>query len=97
MTQEERIEALEQQVSEMKKQLTEIKQAVTHHQDSNQAIINDINAAISQAAIDSNVLAIIENADANTYECQMHIGINNYQDLNVKLDKIISLMPSPQI
>ncbi|QKJ16596.1 hypothetical protein [Yersinia kristensenii] len=57
MTQEQRIEALEQQVSEMKKQLTEIKQAVTHHQDSNQANFNDINAAISQAA--SN---IIENA-----------------------------------
>lgn len=50
MTQEQRIEALEQQVSEMKKQLTEIKQAVTHHQDSNQANFNDINAAISQTA-----------------------------------------------
>ncbi|CNG79095.1 hypothetical protein [Yersinia frederiksenii] len=65
MTQEERIEALEQQVSEMKKQLTEIKQAVTRHQDSNQANFNDINAAISQAAIDSNVFTIFENAEAN--------------------------------
>lgn len=65
MTQEQRIEALEQQVSDMQRQITSIQEAIIHYQDSNQANFNDINAAISQAAIDSNVLAIIENAEAN--------------------------------
>lgn len=50
MTQEQRIEALEQQVSEMKKQITNIQEAIIHYQDSNQANFNDINAAISQTA-----------------------------------------------
>ncbi|WP_271311861.1 hypothetical protein [Yersinia intermedia] len=97
MTQEQRVKELEKQVSDMQQQIANMQEAIIHYQDSNQANFNDINAAIFQTAIDSNVLAIIENAEANTYECQMQIGINNYQDLNVKLDKIISLMPSPQI
>lgn len=65
MTQEQRIEALEQQVSDMQQQIANMQEAIIHYQDSNQANFNDINAAISQAAIDLNVLAIIENAEAN--------------------------------
>lgn len=34
------------------------------------------NAAIFQTALESSASAIIENAKANFYECQMRIGIN---------------------
>ncbi|MDN0103064.1 hypothetical protein [Yersinia bercovieri] len=65
MTQEQRIEELEKQVSDMQQQIANMQEAIIHYQDSNQANFNDINAAIFQAAIDSNVLAIIENVEAN--------------------------------
>ncbi|OWF73685.1 hypothetical protein B4902_06730 [Yersinia frederiksenii] len=86
MTQEQRIEALEQQVSEMKKQITNIQEAIIHYQDSNQANFNDINAAISQSAIDSNVSAIIENAEANVSQYSVRLGVNQ-----VKSDNTITL------
>lgn len=80
MTQEQRIEALEQQVSEMKKQLTEIKLVSFDGELYSERITGSLFAPLSahpsQAAVESNASAIIENADANTYECQMQIGVN---------------------
>lgn len=84
MTLEQRIEALEQQVSDMKRQITSIQEAIIHYQDSNQANFNDINAAISQAAIDSNVLAIIENAEANACQYSVRVGVNQVTSDNSK-------------
>ncbi|WP_175627998.1 hypothetical protein [Yersinia proxima] len=46
MTQEQRIEALEQQVSELKRQITSIQEAVICYQDLNQLNFNELRSAI---------------------------------------------------
>ncbi|HEN3447708.1 TPA: hypothetical protein U5D73_000092 [Yersinia enterocolitica] len=58
MTQEQRIEELEKQVSDMQQQVANMQEAIIHYQDSNQANFNDINAAISQAAISTRIYSM---------------------------------------
>lgn len=82
MTQEQRIEELENEVSSLKKVVTNLVGGDFSIKGGeifiNNAYIQpgSINAAISQAAVESSASAIIENAKANFYECQMRIGIN---------------------
>ncbi|WP_145587378.1 hypothetical protein [Yersinia rochesterensis] len=72
MTQEQRIEELENEVSSLKKVVTNLVGGDFSIKGSEVFIAN----AYIQPNIESNASAIIENAEANVYQCSMLVGVN---------------------
>lgn len=98
MTFEQRIEELENEVSSLKKVVTNMIGGDFSVKGGEIFISNayiqpgSINAAISQAAIESNASAIIENAEANVSQRTIRVGVNCSQELNdgINTDKRIT-------